>query len=65
LSPTSPESGLVTIDVDDPAKAVDRLKEANIIIRSLPDPDAIRASLHVFNTQEDIETLLEELSNAW
>jgi cysteine desulfurase/selenocysteine lyase len=64
FSSTSPASGLVTIDVDDPATAVDRFKETNIIIRSLPDPDAIRASLHVFNTQEDIETLLEELSNA-
>ena len=63
LSPTSPESGLVTIDVDDPSTTVDHLKEANIIVRSLPDPDAIRASVHVFNTQEDIETLLVELKN--
>jgi selenocysteine lyase/cysteine desulfurase len=65
LSPTSPESGLVTIDVDDPATTVDRLKEANIVIRSLPVPDAIRASIHVFNTKKDIEMLLAELENTW
>ena len=59
--PPEPE----TIDVDDPSTTVDHLKEANIVIRSLPDPDAIRASIHLFNTQEDIETLLTELKNTW
>jgi selenocysteine lyase/cysteine desulfurase len=65
LSPTSPESGFVTIDVDDPSTTVDHLKEANIVTGSHPDPDAIRASIHGFNTQEDIETFLTELRNTW
>ncbi len=63
LSPSDPESGLVTIDVDDPATTVDRLKAAGIVVRSLPDPDAIRASVHVFNTEDDIETLLAALED--
>lgn len=63
LSPASPESSLVTIDIDDSAAAVERLKEANIVVRSLADPDAIRASVHVFNIEDHIETLLAELEN--
>lgn len=65
LSPMSPESGLITINVDDPTTTVERLKESNIVIRSLSDLDAIRASVNVFNTEENIETLLAELKNTW
>lgn len=61
LSPRAYESGLVTIAVDEPESTVERLSEKDIEIRSLPSPAAIRTSVHVFNTIEDIDTLLEHL----
>ena len=59
-SPATPESGLVTIRVDDPDSTVDRLREEyGVVVRSLPDPaDAVRASLHVYNTPADVDRLL-------
>ncbi|WP_436345319.1 aminotransferase class V-fold PLP-dependent enzyme [Natronorubrum sp. FCH18a] len=59
LSPRSYESGLVTIAVDDPEATVERLSERGVVIRSLPGPEAIRASVHAFNTQADVDALLE------
>ncbi|ADB61953.1 aminotransferase class V [Haloterrigena turkmenica DSM 5511] len=64
LSPRGFESGLVTIDVEDPESTVERLSDAGIVVRSLPDPDAIRASVHAFNTPEDVDKLLEALEAA-
>ncbi len=61
LSPREYESGLVTIDADDPAATVDRLAERGIVVRPLPTPDAIRASIHAFNSERDIDALLEAL----
>ena len=62
-SPETPESGLVTVRVDDPESTVDRLrKEYGVVVRSLPDPaGAVRASLHVYNTREDVDRLLTGL----
>ena len=65
LSPASPESGLVTVDVPDPEATVERLADEGIVIRSLPDPDAIRASIHAFNTAEEVDALLAALSAEW
>ncbi|SIS12324.1 Selenocysteine lyase/Cysteine desulfurase [Natronorubrum thiooxidans] len=64
LSPRAYESGLVTIAVDEPAATVDRLAEQGIVVRTLPGPDAIRASVHAYNTREDVETLLAALEMA-
>ena len=61
LSPAGFESGLVTIDVEEPEGVVDRLTEQGIRIRSLPDPDAIRLSVHAFNTDSEIETIVDTL----
>jgi selenocysteine lyase/cysteine desulfurase len=61
LSPRGYESGLVTFDADNPEGLVDRLADEGVYIRSLPDPDAVRASVHVFNTAEDIDALLDAL----
>jgi selenocysteine lyase/cysteine desulfurase len=63
ISPRDPESGLVTVSVDDPEATVERLtEEYDVVIRSLPDPEgAIRASLHVYNTVEDVDRLLDGL----
>ncbi|WP_440763625.1 aminotransferase class V-fold PLP-dependent enzyme [Natronorubrum sp. DTA7] len=60
LSPRRYESGLVTIAVDEPEPTVERLSERGIVVRSLPGPEAIRASIHAFNTREDVDALLEE-----
>jgi len=61
LSPESFESGLVTIDVDEPEAVVDHLTEQEIRIRSLPDPDAVRVSVHAFNTEREIKRLVDAL----
>jgi cysteine desulfurase/selenocysteine lyase len=61
LSPREYESGLVTIAADDPETTVERLAEEDIVIRSLPSPAAVRASVHAFNTEEDIDALCEAL----
>jgi len=65
LSPANPESGLVTIDVDDPEATVERLGDAGVVIRDLPFPEAVRASVHAVNTAEDIELLLDALDEEW
>jgi selenocysteine lyase/cysteine desulfurase len=58
LSPREYESGLVTFEADDPEALVERLDGDGIKIRSLPYPEAVRASLHAFNTREDVDRLL-------
>jgi selenocysteine lyase/cysteine desulfurase len=64
-SPLEPESGLVTIDVDDPEATVDRLASAGVVVRALPTPDAVRASVHAVNTHAEVERLLDELGSEW
>ncbi len=61
LSPREYESGLVTFRVDDPEATVERLRERDVIVRSLPYPKAVRASVHAFNTAEDVDALLDGL----
>jgi selenocysteine lyase/cysteine desulfurase len=61
LSPREYESGLVTFAADDPDATVTRLDEEGIKIRSIPDPDALRASVHVFNDEADVDALLAAL----
>ncbi|WP_433627121.1 aminotransferase class V-fold PLP-dependent enzyme [Halomicrococcus sp. NG-SE-24] len=59
LSPREYESGLVTFEVDDPEAFVERADEAGITIRALPYPEgAVRASVHVFNAERDVDELL-------
>lgn len=61
LSPRQYESGLVTFRTEDPDATVERLKEQGIVVRDLPFPRAVRASVHVFNTAGDVDALLEAL----
>jgi cysteine desulfurase/selenocysteine lyase len=65
LSPTDPESGLVTIDVEDPDATVDRLASEGFVVRALPVPDAIRASVHAVNTRIEVDRLLDALDSEW
>jgi selenocysteine lyase/cysteine desulfurase len=63
LSPADPETGLVTIRVDDPEETVETLKEEyGVVVRPIPSLDgSIRASLHVVNTAADVDRLVEGL----
>lgn len=61
LSPRASESGLVTIDAADPEATVERLAERDVVVRALPYPDAIRVSIHAFNTREEVDALLGAL----
>mgnify|MGYP002762855486 CR=1 FL=1 len=61
LSPEGYESGLVTFTAEDPEGTVERLGQEGIVVRSLPHPDAVRASIHAFNTAEEIDRLLDVL----
>ena len=65
LSPATPESGLVTVDVDDPAQTVKRLADAGIVVRSLPEPPAVRASIHAVNTEREVDRLADTLAAAF
>jgi cysteine desulfurase/selenocysteine lyase len=61
VSPRDYESGLVTFTVDgDPEAEVKRMKEEGVVVRDLPTGD-VRASLHVFNTEGDVDALLDLL----
>lgn len=62
LSPESSESGLVTIDVDEPDTVVETLEAEGIRIRSLPEPTAIRPSVHAFNTKREVDELVAALA---
>ena len=65
LGPADPESGLVPFAVGDGEDAdavVERLAEEGIVIRTLPAPEgAVRASVHAYNTREDVDALLSAL----
>ncbi|MDG5777441.1 aminotransferase class V-fold PLP-dependent enzyme [Haloarculaceae archaeon H-GB2-1] len=61
LSPREYDSGLVTFTAEDPAATAKRLADEGIIVRHIPDPEAVRASVHVFNTAEDVDVLLDAL----
>jgi selenocysteine lyase/cysteine desulfurase len=65
LSPSHPESGLVTVDVDDPATTVERLSAEGIVVRDLPHPEAVRVSIHGVNTAEEVDHLLDALHKEW
>ncbi|WP_331234794.1 aminotransferase class V-fold PLP-dependent enzyme [Natronorarus salvus] len=65
LSPETFESGLVTVGVDDPEGAVERLDEQEIVVRTVPGVEGIRVSLHVFNAAEDVDALCTALAEEW
>jgi len=52
----------VTIDVEAPDATVDRLASEGIVVRSLPDPSAVRASIHAVNTEAEVDRLADALA---
>ncbi|QAU13813.1 aminotransferase class V-fold PLP-dependent enzyme [Halorubrum sp. BOL3-1] len=65
LSPRAYESGLVTIDVDDPEATVERLADEGVVVRSLPGPDGVRASIHAVSTESEVDRLVDALNREW
>ncbi|GGN98853.1 aminotransferase class V-fold PLP-dependent enzyme [Haloarcula pellucida] len=61
LSPEEYESGLVTFAAEDPEATAERLAREGIVVRHLPYPEAVRASVHAFNTEGDVDELLDAL----
>ena len=64
-SPLDPESGLITVAVSDPEQCVERLAREDIVIRALPDPEAVRVSLHAVTTMETVDHVVEGLEECW
>ena len=65
LSEEPPESGLVMFVVGDrePAEVELWLEKRGVFVRSMKEPVALRASVHYFNTEEEIAALLEALAD--
>jgi len=61
VSPREFESGLVAFEADDAEGLVERLAERDVHVRTVPRPDTVRASIHVFNDESDIDALLDGL----
>jgi selenocysteine lyase/cysteine desulfurase len=60
VSPPDVASGLVAFRAGDPESLVADLAAEDVVVRSLPT-GAVRASVHAFNTEGDVDALLERL----
>jgi selenocysteine lyase/cysteine desulfurase len=58
LSPSAFESGIVAVDDAAPERTVERLAAHDVHVRSIADPEAIRLSVHAFNTEPDVRQFL-------
>lgn len=65
LSPREFESGLITVDVSDPEATAKRLEEHGVVVRDLPYPDAVRASIHAVSTEDEVDAAAELLAEEW
>jgi L-cysteine/cystine lyase len=64
-SPRPAHSGLVSFEVDGvpPKEAAEKLLTQKLVVRFIPDPyPYVRASTHLFNTEEELEALVEAVS---
>lgn len=61
LSPRDYESGLVSWRVSDPESFVEQCRANDIVLRTIPTLGAVRASIHVFNTADEVDALREML----
>jgi selenocysteine lyase/cysteine desulfurase len=64
LTPAGPQAGLVTFTVagTDPVALAAALAAEGVVIRSLPRPEALRASLGFFSDEADVERLAAALA---
>jgi len=65
ITPPGSQAGLVTFNLEgyDPARVVTKLAQQDIIIRFLPHPYALRVSTGFYNTEDDIDRLVEALKH--
>jgi L-cysteine/cystine lyase len=65
LSQSAPQSGLVSFQVDtrNHAKLVQSLEQHNFYLRTIVDPDCIRACTHYFTTTAEIDRLIEFITD--
>ena len=64
-SPRPAQSGLVSFEIEDVAAqdAAERLLDRRFVVRFIPEPyPYVRASTHLFNTEEELEALAEAVS---
>ena len=65
ISPSHHElrTGIVSVTIEDANNAglAGKLKEKDIIVKTLPGINALRFSCHVFVSEEDIDRLISEL----
>ena len=64
LSPREFHSGLVTVDAEDPEATVERLADRDVVVRTLPDPHAVRVSVHAVTTETEIDQVVGGLTGA-
>ena len=62
LSPHEFESGLVTVAAADPEATVERLADRGIVVRALPDPHAVRVSIHAVSTEREVDAAVDALN---
>lgn len=65
ITPRDCMAGLVSFNVEgiDPPTLVQKLWERNIIIRSIPHPPCARLSAGFYNTEEDIDRVVEAIAD--
>jgi L-cysteine/cystine lyase len=63
LRTSAPEAGLVSFQLDNFSHKpfVTALEEEGFLLRTLADPDCIRACVHYFSTETEIEALVETI----
>lgn len=65
ISPAVPQTGLIVFNLDgyDPPRVMLKLAEADVILRYISEPYALRISTGFFNTETDIDQLIEALQS--
>jgi L-cysteine/cystine lyase len=63
ITPPGPQAGLISFTLEgyDPARVVTKLAEAGIILRFLQKPYALRISTGFYNSEADIDRLIDAL----
>jgi selenocysteine lyase/cysteine desulfurase len=62
LTPEGTQTPIVAFHVPDPEELIRRVKEANILVTVSTPEQRMRVSFSVFNTEEDVDRLVEALS---
>jgi L-cysteine/cystine lyase len=63
ITPPGPQAGLITFTLEgyDPARVMTRLAQADIVLRFIDQPYALRISTGFYNTEGDIDRLIDAL----